>query len=883
VTSYAELLSSAGLEAQARGIWSLVGQPEGDFGWKLHLSSTQVEAVALLCRVSPLLEERGVAFKVARDSTILAILNEGGFGATQVGKLVTIYPSSPDACRRLALELVELTAGLTGPKIISDLHLGGIVYARYGSINPPISRDRLGNVSPHLPEGRSEYTVPFATPDGVENPFAGISRPSLSIEKQSGPIGPGYLVLEPIQVHAKGSVLLAMDVRSQDSLALVVLKEGRRHCVSDDLGRDMFDRLRHQASMHRRLRGKASMPRADAPFEWADNMYLPLEHVSGEELSRRPATPFASLGSAARRRLMGDLRDVAAALSRVHAQGAVHRDLTPRNVIVGDSGPVLLDFELGQFVSDPSPPFGHGTPGYMSPRQERGESPTFADDLFSLGALIASLITGLDAQRLLYGTDDDRRADRLRALSGAPQPICAIAGRCLDPDESRRPAISEVLSSLDAGLGAPARATPAPPPPDRAELVRRCLHWVGVDAPRDRESEMWLSPEIEASNHETTPRHPRAFRVYRSASRGVSGILYAIARLKRFGYSAPAAERHVDAGVDWLLRHEPTADDQMPGLHFGEAGVAVAIAEAARSGLIERDPWFEPYLDEALAGPVDWPDLTHGAAGQCLAAIACAQATGLDRLAAHAQPSVDFLLASQRRDGSWDLPSGVRGMTGSTYSGLAHGVAGIVYALATYARWSGLDEVGDAALRGRRWLRRQARIGEEPSCLWWSLRTDTEERWHWWCHGAPGIALALLAVHEMSGDADDATQASLALAAHPVEVRYSNLSQCHGLSGLGEIYLEAHRVLGGEEWLQRAEKVGDTLARLARVDSFGARWLVENPFEPTPDLMIGCTGVAHFLGRLGDRKRDWGMPLVPDPLTSVAALKREVMAMGERG
>ena len=84
------------------------------------------------------------------------------------------------------------------------------------------------------------------------------------------------------------------------------------------------------------------------------------------------------------------------------------------------------------------------------------------------------------------------------------------------------------------------------------------------------------------------------YRLYRSANRGVAGVVYLLARLARHGYLAESARARVGQAVDWLLTHAPTSDDQLPGLHFGEAGVAVALAEAVRSGLIDEGTWLKP-------------------------------------------------------------------------------------------------------------------------------------------------------------------------------------------------------------------------------------------------------------------------------------------------
>jgi lantibiotic modifying enzyme len=191
-------------------------------------------------------------------------------------------------------------------------------------------------------------------------------------------------------------------------------------------------------------------------------------------------------------------------------------------------------------------------------------------------------------------------------------------------------------------------------------------------------------------------------------------------------------------------------------------------------------------------------------------------------------------------------------MTGKRYLGFAHGVAGEVYFLSHWAsRFKDVDAL-NAARRGADFLIAHARPAAWPEgALAWSIEPGDQEIWRWWCHGAPGIALTFLKMFECTGEALYAETAAAALLTHPYEVRHSNLSQCHGLSGLGEIYLEAACVLGQDIWRDRATRIGEILLKLAREDDHGAvTWLVEDPYRPTADLMIGCAGVAHFLLRL---------------------------------
>ena len=87
---------------------------------------------------------------------------------------------------------------------------------------------------------------------------------------------------------------------------------------------------------------------------------------------------------------------IAEAVSFAHAQGIVHRDLTPANIMIGRFGEVLvLDWGVARILGRGSAREGIvGTPGYMPPEQESGLSET-ADaraDVFALGAVLEAMV-----------------------------------------------------------------------------------------------------------------------------------------------------------------------------------------------------------------------------------------------------------------------------------------------------------------------------------------------------------------------------------------------------------------------------------------------------------------------------------------------------------
>jgi tetratricopeptide (TPR) repeat protein len=170
-----------------------------------------------------------------------------------------------------------------------------------------------------------------------------------------------------------------------------------------------------------------------------------MELLEGQMLSEHIATLRASLGPAPCfadfMPVLGVMRLLCEILAFLHGEGVVHRDLTPRNVIIRPDGtPVLVDFGLAtQFPAPGREALAldqprAGTPDYLAPERRFRNVVDARADLYALGCILYNTFTGLLPVTPSGQTTQQRPSER---PPPAPAPL-------------RRP--SEIVRDLPPGL-----------------------------------------------------------------------------------------------------------------------------------------------------------------------------------------------------------------------------------------------------------------------------------------------------------------------------------------------------------------------------------------------------------------------------------------------
>lgn len=197
-----------------------------------------------------------------------------------------------------------------------------------------------------------------------------------------------YRIEKLIGKGGMGSVYLADNKDIEQKVAIKVLN----------------DNLVESATVRERMKKEAqTLLRLDHPnivkmlnyVEQDDGVYLIMEFVDGCSLEDYLLNKN---GLVVEGRAYEMIRELLVAFSYAHKQGVIHRDIKPSNIFITKDGHIkVLDFGIAHLISESSEDekgWIVGTPSYMSPEQVVGGNIDARSDIYSLGVLIHTMLTG---------------------------------------------------------------------------------------------------------------------------------------------------------------------------------------------------------------------------------------------------------------------------------------------------------------------------------------------------------------------------------------------------------------------------------------------------------------------------------------------------------
>src|SRR5579862_528966 len=269
-------------------------------------------------------------------------------------------------------------------------------------------------------------------------------------ETQIGSEFIGYRIEGMIGRGGMGVVYRAYDLRLKRTVALKL--------VTPELALD--ERFRTRFAKETELAMALEHPNVVPIHDAGDvdgRLYLAMRFVVGADLRELLRVE----GALEPERAIAICRQVAAALDAAHAQGLVHGDVKPSNVLLDEDEHVYLaDFGLTRRLDEQSEGRFAGTPAYLAPEQLEGQPGDERTDVYSLGCLLFECLTGSppfagDSRlEVAWAHLEEEPPSPSTQLPGLPEALDPVLMRALAKEpEARFPSAGELVSAAERALG----------------------------------------------------------------------------------------------------------------------------------------------------------------------------------------------------------------------------------------------------------------------------------------------------------------------------------------------------------------------------------------------------------------------------------------------
>ena len=324
-----------------------------------------------------------------------------------------------------------------------------------------------------VPEG---WSVPAPVAPSIAGSLADLQPGTL--------LGNRYEILQLLGQGGMGAVYRARDREVDRMVALKVIRP-------ELAGRpEILQRFKQELILARQVTHRNVIRIYD--LGEADGIkFITMQFIEGQDLK----SLLIQKGKCTVEEAVGIIQQVCLALEAAHAEGVVHRDLKPQNIMLDKQGKVtVMDFGIARSVE-----FGGmtqtgalmGTPEYMSPEQVRGEEVDARSDLFTLGIIFCELLTGKMPYQAdtVMGTMFKRTKEPATPPAqldpSVPRAVSEVVTRCLEMDSKHRyQSAAELRHELETWQG-PGMVFPAA----RGGLAAPALRWLR----RAPASQKWLA------------------------------------------------------------------------------------------------------------------------------------------------------------------------------------------------------------------------------------------------------------------------------------------------------------------------------------------------------------------------------------------------------
>ncbi len=338
--------------------------------------------------------------------------------------------------------------------------------------------------------------------------------------------GPRYKVEKLLGEGGMGAVYKAQDLHLKRTVALKLIRVG----LSDNPM--IVERFKQELLLASKVSHK-NVLRIHDLGEHGGQQFISMAYVEGEDLNglllREGRLPL--------KRALSIARQLCTALEAAHAEGVVHRDLKPQNILLDSTDHVYVsDFGLAKSLEDDVTGMTRsgetlGTPRYMAPEQVQSSAVDHRADLYALGVILYEMLTGdapfraKSAIQVMYKTVHEQPKNPQSINPEIPDWLAALILKCLEKESANRyESASAVLADLEAAIGPTSRVSAVAPAREPAAAAqprsrrRLLLIAAGLTVLIAAAAGLWFGVLAHRTNTAAEPAISMAILPFRNAS-----------------------------------------------------------------------------------------------------------------------------------------------------------------------------------------------------------------------------------------------------------------------------------------------------------------------------------------------------------------------------
>src|SRR5438552_6988611 len=323
---------------------------------------------------------------------------------------------------------------------------GGTLFCTKCNARFPGADDAATIVGPKDSAGTAGRSV-FASAAGLSDSDATLigSTPPQVMERGTLLAGGRYEILDILGQGGMGAVYKAKDRELDRWVAIKVIQPGLANSPS------ILKRFKQELILARQVTHR-NVVRIFDIGETDGMKFITMEYIDGGDLKsliieRRKLSPLEAVDI---------VRQICLALDAAHAEGVVHRDLKPQNIMMDHTGRVVvMDFGIAYSKEMPGMTMTGalmGTPEYMSPEQAEGKKTDLRADVYAVGLIFYEMLTGKipfkadTAVDTMYKRTRERPIPPIELDASIPLHANQIIMKCLEPvPDNRFQSVKEIL------------------------------------------------------------------------------------------------------------------------------------------------------------------------------------------------------------------------------------------------------------------------------------------------------------------------------------------------------------------------------------------------------------------------------------------------------